>query len=69
LHVFIIVHQEMYKGNKAWRVEIVSIEDVPVFGPALPGKAAIFFNAKELESFLVAKRKLQVETLYCYYLY
>jgi hypothetical protein len=68
------VHQEIYKENKAWRVEIVSIEDVPTFGPALPGKTAVFFSEKELESFLLAKRKfLDVETLviiciYAFYL-
>lgn len=63
MHVFIIVHQEIYKETKAWRIEIVSVEDVPTFGPALPGKSAVIFNEKELESFLLAKRKLHVETL------
>ncbi|KAI8048758.1 uncharacterized protein B0P05DRAFT_480868 [Gilbertella persicaria] len=55
LHVFIIVHKESWKDTHAWRVEIVSVEDVPPFGPPLPGKSAVFFDKKELESYLVAK--------------
>ncbi|RCH77934.1 Rap1 GTPase-activating protein 2, partial [Rhizopus stolonifer] len=55
LHVFIIVHKESWKDTHAWRVEIVYVEDVPPFGPPLPGKSAVFFDKKELESYLVAK--------------
>ncbi|OBZ86749.1 Signal-induced proliferation-associated 1-like protein 1 [Choanephora cucurbitarum] len=56
LHVFIIVHKEILKNKThVWRVEVVSIEDVPTFGPPLPSQSAVFFDKKELEGFLVAK--------------
>ncbi|KAI7903560.1 uncharacterized protein BX663DRAFT_423663, partial [Cokeromyces recurvatus] len=57
LHVFIVVHQELFPANnkKAWRVEIVYVEDVPSFGPSLPNKSALFFDRDELEKFLLAK--------------
>ncbi|KAI8354007.1 hypothetical protein BD560DRAFT_336601 [Blakeslea trispora] len=56
LHVFIVVHKETWKDQiSVWRVEVVSIEDVPTFGPPLPSKSAVFFDKKELETFLVAK--------------
>ncbi|KAI8971972.1 hypothetical protein BDF20DRAFT_797071, partial [Mycotypha africana] len=69
LHVFIIVHLEEIattshvdgKGKiqnrqiaKAWRVEVVSAENVPSFGPPLP-EGALFFDKKELQDFLIAK--------------
>lgn len=57
LHVFIIVHEESYnETKKAWRVEIVSVEDVPKFGPPLPEQAALFFDKQELEAYILAKR-------------
>ncbi|CAO3617793.1 unnamed protein product [Mucor hiemalis] len=53
LHVFIVVHGEVCNNNvKSWRVEIVSIKDVPTFGPPLP---QVFYDPKELEQFLLAK--------------
>ncbi|CAO0795981.1 unnamed protein product [Mucor circinelloides] len=55
LHVFIIVHQETIMSQVVYRVEIVSVQDVPDFGPPLPEKSAIFNDKKELEQFLVAK--------------
>ncbi|KAI8981014.1 hypothetical protein BDB01DRAFT_724338, partial [Pilobolus umbonatus] len=54
LHVFIVVHEELYLDKKVWRVEIVRLEDVPAFGPSLPEKA-LFFNEDELSKFLIAK--------------
>ncbi|KAI9274964.1 hypothetical protein EDC94DRAFT_509315 [Helicostylum pulchrum] len=55
LHVFIVVHQEVSNKAKLWRVEIVSVKDVPDFGPSLPENSAVFYNEKELEQFLLAK--------------
>ncbi|KAI9484065.1 MAG: hypothetical protein EXX96DRAFT_457437, partial [Benjaminiella poitrasii] len=57
LHVFIVVHQETCPNDdrKAWRVEVVYVEDVPSFGPPLPNKSALFFDKNELEEFLLAK--------------
>ncbi|KAI9345431.1 hypothetical protein BD770DRAFT_302978, partial [Pilaira anomala] len=57
LHVFIVVHQELSfdKKVKVWRVEIVSVKDVPDFGPKLPENSAVFYNEKDLEQFLLAK--------------
>ncbi|KAL9559713.1 hypothetical protein MBANPS3_000283 [Mucor bainieri] len=55
LHVFIIVHQEIIMAQVVYRVEIVSVQDVPDFGPPLPEKSAIFNDKKELEQFLIAK--------------
>lgn len=60
LHVFIIVHQETIMSQVVYRVEIVSVQDVPDFGPPLPEKSAIFNDKKELEQFLIAKRKLLI---------
>lgn len=57
LHVFIVVHQEVSNKAKLWRVEIVSVKDVPDFGPSLPENSAVFYNEKELEQFLLAKCK------------
>lgn len=58
LHVFIVVHGEVCNNNvKSWRVEIVSIKDVPTFGPPLP---QVFYDPKELEQFLLAKCKLSL---------
>lgn len=54
-----MVHQELsIDKKKVWRVEIVSVKDVPDFGPKLPENSAVFYNEKELEQFLLAKRKL-----------
>jgi hypothetical protein len=58
LHVFIIVHYEILDDKKCWRVEIVSVKDVPNFGPPLPEHSAVFYDPKELEQFLLAKCKL-----------
>ncbi|GAN01295.1 hypothetical protein MAM1_0006c00728 [Mucor ambiguus] len=55
LHVFIVVHQETVMAQVVYRVEIVSVQDVPDFGPPLPEKSAIFNDKKELEQFLIAK--------------
>ncbi|KAI7879201.1 uncharacterized protein EV154DRAFT_524673 [Mucor mucedo] len=57
LHVFIVVHREICNGVKLWRVEIVSVKDVPTFGPNLPENSAVFHNEKDLEQFLLAKCK------------
>ncbi|KAG0171682.1 Rap/ran-GAP protein [Apophysomyces sp. BC1034] len=54
LHVFIVVHEEEWKGRNGWRVEVVMVEDVPEFGPPLP-ENAIFFDKNELGSFILAK--------------
>lgn len=54
LHVFIIVNK---LSDSCWKVEVVSVKDVPSFGPALPSNGALFYNEKELESFLVTKCK------------
>lgn len=40
----------------ATRVEVVTIDSVPSFGPPLPANA-IFFDESQLQSFLLAKRK------------
>ncbi|KAI8644499.1 hypothetical protein BD408DRAFT_430459 [Parasitella parasitica] len=55
LHVFIIVHQETISSQVVYRVEVVSVQDVPDFGPPLPEKSAIFSDKSELEQFLIAK--------------
>ncbi|KAG1051648.1 hypothetical protein G6F46_000878 [Rhizopus delemar] len=52
LHVFIVVHQEEKNKKKLWRVEVVSVEDVPPFGPLLPH---LFDNEKDLSDFILAK--------------
>lgn len=56
LHVFIVVNQ---LEDQVWKVEIVSVKDVPSFGPSLP-PSSLFYNEKELESFLVTKCKLSL---------
>lgn len=55
LHVFIVVHQEERANKIVWRVEVVSIEDVPPFGPPLPD---LFENEQDLSEFILAKCKL-----------
>ncbi|KAI9251579.1 hypothetical protein BY458DRAFT_16484 [Sporodiniella umbellata] len=52
LHVFIVVRQEEQAGKTIWRVEVVSIEDVPPFGPPLPD---IFENEQDLSEFILSK--------------
>jgi hypothetical protein len=54
LHVFIVVHQEEKNKKKLWRVEVVSVENVPPFGPLLPH---LFDNEKDLSDFILAKCK------------
>lgn len=62
--MFIIVHEETILSEVVYRVEIVSVQDVPDFGPPLPEKSAIFSDKKELEQFLVAKRKCIIHIWY-----
>jgi hypothetical protein len=62
--VFIIVHEEIILSKVVYRVEIVSVQDVPDFGPPLPEKSAIFSDKKELEQFLIAKRKYAIHIWY-----
>ncbi|CAO3675418.1 unnamed protein product [Rhizopus microsporus] len=52
LHVFIVVHQEIWASKKIWRVEVVTVEDVPSFGPSLPD---VFDNEQDLSNFILAK--------------
>ncbi|KAI8376327.1 uncharacterized protein BYT42DRAFT_498521, partial [Radiomyces spectabilis] len=54
LHVFIVVQEDIIENRTAWRVEVVATKEVPIFGPPLP-EPAIFFDAVELRSFLLAK--------------
>ncbi|KAG0169913.1 hypothetical protein DFQ28_000907 [Apophysomyces sp. BC1034] len=54
LHVFIVVHEETWEEKIGWRVEIVTVQDVPDFGPPLPPKG-LFFDKAELRSFILAK--------------
>ncbi|KAF7728783.1 Signal-induced proliferation-associated 1-like protein 2 [Apophysomyces ossiformis] len=54
LHVFIVVHEETWEEQVGWRVEIVTVQDVPDFGPPLPPKG-LFFDKVELRSFILAK--------------
>ena len=62
--MFIIVHEEIILSKVVYRVEIVSVQDVPDFGPPLPEKSAIFSDKKELEQFLIAKRKYAIYIWY-----
>ncbi|CAO3697759.1 unnamed protein product [Rhizopus stolonifer] len=50
-HIFIVVRQEG-TDKKIWRVQVVTTEDVPSFGPPLP---ELFENADQLSRFILVK--------------
>lgn len=54
-----MVHQEIWASKKVWRVEVVTVEDVPSFGPSLPD---VFDNEQDLSNFILAKRKEKKKT-------
>ncbi|RUS17619.1 hypothetical protein BC937DRAFT_89714 [Endogone sp. FLAS-F59071] len=54
LHVFIVVHEEERGGRTAYRVEVVTNENVPKFGPPLP-RPAVFTDVEEMREFVLFK--------------